>query len=238
MDLCFDVVNQTVTRTEKNRTVNYSDDYLRLVFDFKSDDWSDCSKFILFFDGEEVYRMALSNDAYIVPEELLTTDKLLFSVYGVNNSYRVTTPKILVRLLEAGYSSDVKDLDVDEFTHDVVEEVYLAIDGKADSVHTHIKSEITDFSHTHTKSDITDFSHTHTKSEITDFNHNHDDRYYTETEVDAIVSDLENRLNNKIKLDADKMIIQSNDTVEFRAFLMKDGMPVKNATIEFYKGSD
>lgn len=28
-------------------------------------------------------------------------------------------------------------------------------------------------------------SHTHTKEEITDFNHNHDDRYYTESEVDA-----------------------------------------------------
>ena len=31
-------------------------------------------------------------------------------------------------------------------------------------------------------------SHTHTKSEITDFDHNHDDRYYTESEVDAAIA--------------------------------------------------
>ena len=30
--------------------------------------------------------------------------------------------------------------------------------------------------------------HTHTKSEITDFDHTHDDRYYTESEVDAKLS--------------------------------------------------
>lgn len=29
-------------------------------------------------------------------------------------------------------------------------------------------------------------SHTHTKSEITDFEHNHDDRYYTEAESDSL----------------------------------------------------
>ena len=33
-----------------------------------------------------------------------------------------------------------------------------------------------------------DKSHTHTKSEITDFDHTHDDRYYTESEVDAKLS--------------------------------------------------
>jgi hypothetical protein len=31
-------------------------------------------------------------------------------------------------------------------------------------------------------------SHTHTKSEISDFAHNHDDRYYTETEIDSLLS--------------------------------------------------
>lgn len=47
------------------------------------------------------------------------------------------------------------------------------LNGKANSSHTHIKSQITDFAHNHTKSQITDFTHTH------------DDRYYTESESDA-----------------------------------------------------
>ena len=37
------------------------------------------------------------------------------------------------------------------------------------SAHTHVKSDITDFSHSHVKADITDFSHEHTVSEITNF---------------------------------------------------------------------
>ena len=56
-----------------------------------------------------------------------------------------------------------------------------AINGKADKIHTHTKSEITDFDHTHddryyTESEIdtklsgkSDTGHTHTKSQITDF---------------------------------------------------------------------
>lgn len=206
MDLNFNVNNQTVIRSDKNKTVNWSDDYLRLCFNFESTDWTDCSKFILIFDDEEVYRFALTDNKFIVPEELLTGVKLIFSVYGVNNSFRITTPKILVRLEEAGYSSDVKDLDVDEFTHDVVEEVYIAINSKADSGHTHVKSEITDFAH------------------------NHDDRYYTETEVNAIIYGL----NNKIKLDASNNIIQTSDKINLRAYVVENGMPKANETISFY----
>ena len=217
MDFCFDVTNQTVERSDKNTIVNWSDDYLQLCFDFKTDDWSDCTKFILIFDGEDVYRFALTDDKFVVPEELLTGVKFLFSIYGVNNTYRITTPKILLRLREAGYSSTVKELDVDEFTHDVVEEVYIAIDGKAD------------LEHTHSKSDISDFEHTHTKSDISDFAHNHDERYYTETEVDAIIYGL----NNKILLDTTE-IIQTGDTIDIRAFVMENGIPKQGKVVNFY----
>lgn len=51
--------------------------------------------------------------------------------------------------------------------------VYTALQGKANSVHTHKKNDITDFSHTHKKNEITDFTHTHSKSNITDFAHTH-----------------------------------------------------------------
>ena len=74
------------------------------------------------------------------------------------------------------------------------------LDNKADSTHTHDNRYYTedemdtklglksDVGHKHVKADIQDFSHTHTKSEITDFAHTHDDRYYTETEVDNLLS--------------------------------------------------
>ena len=50
-----------------------------------------------------------------------------------------------------------------------IQAVNGALGNKANSSHTHTKSQITDFTHTHKKSDITDFAHTHTKSQITDF---------------------------------------------------------------------
>lgn len=40
-------------------------------------------------------------------------------------------------------------------------------------------------------------SHTHTKSEITDFAHVHDERYYTESEIDAKVSALNTSISGK-----------------------------------------
>ena len=189
MDLEFEITNQTVTRKEKQKVVNYSDDYLRLCFDFKSSDWSDCSKFLLVFDNGEVYRFGLTDNEFIVPEELLTNVKLVFSVYGVNNTYRITTPKVMVRLLEAGYSASVKDLDADEFTHDVVEEIYISINTKADKTTT-----------------------------------------YTKTEVDALIYGV----NNKLKFDVEKDIIQTGETIDLTAYVVEDGFPVNGRLVEFY----
>ena len=202
MDLEYTVNNQTVTRKDKNKSVNWSDDYLQLCFDFVSSDWTGAGKFILVFDGDDVYRFGLVNDKFLVPEELLTGKKLVFSVYGVTETYRITTPKILVHLLEAGYDENVSELDVDEFTHDVVEEVYLAIDGKADLGHTH------------------------------------DDRYYTETEVNTLLTDLKNNIENKIRLKVDKTIIQDDETATLTAKLKQDGFLVAGATINFYDIGD
>lgn len=41
------------------------------------------------------------------------------------------------------------------------------------TVHTHNKSQISDFAHTHNKSEINDFAHTHTQAQITNFAHSH-----------------------------------------------------------------
>jgi len=89
-------------------------------------------------------------------------------------------------------------------------------------------------SHTHTKSEVTDFSHTHTKSEITDFSHNHDERYYTESEVDEIIANVKHDLNNKLLVGSDKDIIQTDEKADITAYLVEDGMPKNGKTIYFY----
>ncbi len=62
-----------------------------------------------------------------------------------------------------------------------------AILGKAETVHTHTKSQITDFAHTHLKAEITDFAHTHLKADITDFAHTHTESEITDLGNYAVV---------------------------------------------------
>lgn len=134
-------------------------------------------------------------------------------------------------------------------------------------VHTHSKSDITDFTHTHTKSDITNFSHTHTKNEITDFSHNHDERYYTESEIDTKLNEKSNTghkhtesditdlqdyaleddvysknevdqliydLNNKMNVNSDKTIIQTEETSNITVQVKENGFPAINKTVNIY----
>jgi len=95
-------------------------------------------------------------------------------------------------------------------------EINSLLTTKANTVHTHTKSQITDFAHTHVRADITDFNqHNHddlyyTKSQLnsgqldtryytetetnnllankSDVGHIHDDRYYTESETNTLLA--------------------------------------------------
>lgn len=268
----FKIQNQQLIQIGETKPANHSQEYLELDIDFKTTDWNGLTKFGLFTNQNGLkYRVALTDDKVIVPNSCLSDEKFTFSIYGVKDDVRITTNQLTIYLKDSGYVRDVEN-DIPDDDPTIVEEIYTAIDTKADASemaaaldgksdvghthtksdvtdfshshvksditdfsHTHFRSEINDFAHTHTKSDVTDFAHTHTKSEITDFAHNHDERYYTESEVDEIVENLKNELNNRVILKADKTIIQTDDTIDFTAFAVKDGMPVGNTKIYFFK---
>ena len=192
MDLNFKVKEQIINRTDNNTIVNLSENYLQLCFTFQSNDWTGLTKFVLFKHGEKSTRIGLIEDKVIVPASLLTGNRLVFSLYGLDTPndevYRITTNQIRLHLLDSGYTSEVDDL-IDDEEVDIVEEIYIAInntetvckeytdtglESKADIEHTHTKSDVTDFTHTHTESEITDLGnystvgHTHTEEDITD----------------------------------------------------------------------
>lgn len=110
MFLCFNVDEQTVTRTDTvTGLVNKSVDYLGLSFTFKSDGiWDNLDKKIEFYNGEiGVYDLELDNeDKVIVPFEVLTGDYFIFSLYGVDGDLRVTTNRVKVYLKESGFIGD------------------------------------------------------------------------------------------------------------------------------------
>lgn len=223
MTLNFKISNQILKQIGETKPANHSQEYLELSFEFLTTDWNGLTKFALFTNQQGLkYRVALTNDKVIVPNACLSDEKFKFSIYGVDDDVRVTTNQLTIYLSDSGYVRDVEN-DIPDDDPTIVEEIYECLDGKAPLVHTH------------TKSDISDFSHTHTKSEITDFAHNHDDRYYTESEVDAIIDEVKQELNNRVILKGDKTIIQTGDTTDFTAYAVKDGMPVDNTKIYFFK---
>ena len=229
MDINFGVTNQIITRTDNNKVVNWSDDYLRLCFDFKTDDWTGTSKFILIHTADDVYRIALTDDKFVVPEQLITSQKLVFSVYGVTGSYRITTPRVLLHLLIAGYDENTSQLNVDEFTNDVVEAVYIAIAEKVSTqdIVDNLTSNDTDKPLSAKQGKVLQDS----KANST---HNHDDRYYTESEVDALLV----AKDNQIIVEGDKPVIQTGDTLTLKAYVKKNGVPVYNERVEFYIEED
>lgn len=66
-----------------------------------------------------------------------------------------------------------------------------------------------------------DKSHTHTKSEITDFDHTHDDRYYTESEVDAKLSGKSDtgHIHNELKDSTNRVLLLATNTYENKRFV-------------------
>ena len=133
--------------------------------------------------------------------------------------------------LSANQGKVLKDL-VDTKANAV--EVDTALDGKSDKGHKHTKSDITDFAHNHDDRYYTESESDTLFNGKSDVGHTHDERYYTESEVDAIIDGL----NNRLSIDADKNIIQTQDKLDIVAYRVKNGVPQANKDIYFYIKED
>jgi hypothetical protein len=150
--------------------------------------------------------------------------------------YRITTNLVRIHLLDSGYTGDVDDPLPDE--PDIVEEIYIAINGKADLVHSHVKSDISDFSHTHDDRYYTESETDILLNSKSDTGHDHDERYYTEDEVDALIEEVKHDLNNRVILTSDKNIIQTDERADLTAYAVIEGVPQQNKEVYFYIKED
>ena len=91
MDLEFTVNNQILKRTDTHKPVNWSDNYLTLKFTFETEDWNPLNKFCLLRTLDKLYRLELTDDEVTLPVGVLTGDKLVLSLYGAIEDYRITT---------------------------------------------------------------------------------------------------------------------------------------------------
>lgn len=128
----YEIQNQLIRQvSEKPYLVNNSRNYLKLNFKFKSKDWEDLDKFIIFkitngFDKKtKNYIEVLGNEnssSIIVPSYAIKNNFLIFTVFGENLDYRITTKEVVVVMKKTGYTNNVDiydddDPDINAFTY-------------------------------------------------------------------------------------------------------------------------
>lgn len=139
----YEIQNQLIRQvSEKPYLVNNSRNYLKLNFKFKSEDWKDLNKFIIFkitngFDKKtKNYIEVLGNEdssSIIVPSYAIKNNFLIFTVFGENLDYRITTKEVVVVMKKTGYTSNVDIYDDDDPDINVFTYLMERIDG---SLHT------------------------------------------------------------------------------------------------------
>lgn len=139
----YEIQNQLIRQvSEKPYLVNNSRNYLKLNFKFKSEDWEGLNKFIIFkitneFDKKtKNYIEVLGNEnssSIIVPSYAIKNNFLIFTVFGENLDYRITTKEIVVVMKKTGYTNNVDIYDDDDPNINAFTYLMERIDG---SLHT------------------------------------------------------------------------------------------------------
>ena len=117
MDLCFDVINYKLKRTFNDNYPNKSNNYLRLLFNFTTDDWENLNKYIILKNNHnQAFLFDYDSEGVLVPFDVLGGSKLYVSIYRVSDDVRVTTNVVTVYLKESNYTtnySSITDFDGD-----------------------------------------------------------------------------------------------------------------------------
>ena len=132
MELVYRVVGQIIHRLTKTCLANQGQEYLslRLTFD---EEWDDYNKYIIFSYHNKHYQFQLESETesynVIVPKEVLGGKGFLFTVYGENDTERITAKQQKINLLESGYTTDISSIDYPDTT-----DVFNVIFGRLDNI--------------------------------------------------------------------------------------------------------
>lgn len=146
MELVYRVNGQLIHRQTQQCLANQGQEYLSLRFTFDSE-WDDYTKYIIFSYHSKHYQFQLEYDdeqlAYIVivPKEVLGGKGFLFTIYGEDDTERITTKQQKINLLESGYTTDISSIDYPDTT-----DVFNVIFGRLDIIDRELdlKMEIQD----------------------------------------------------------------------------------------------
>ena len=187
MELFFEINNQQMERIDPEEPVNSSQEYLKLSFNFKTDDWEDTTKFVFFRVHHINYSYPLTDDSIFVPSVFLNSKHLDFGVYGIGGeNYRITTNSLRIKFIESEFWS------LSDAPLSITELIDKLFNEKADL--TYVDAEL------EKKANIEDIP-TKTSDLTNDVpfltEHQSLNNYYTKAEVDELIHDLEERIINR-----------------------------------------
>lgn len=143
MKLSFKVEKQNISRTDSNKVVAKSKNYLYAAFTFSTDDWDDVEiKTAIFKNGDRVFNVILNdNDECLVPHEVLDSGTVIVSVFGGN---LITVDCASFKVHESGYEEGVTP---EPPTQDVYSQIIKMIEdiGQCDIPEEQIRNAINDY---------------------------------------------------------------------------------------------
>lgn len=155
----FEVNDQQIHITKKPYIVNDSNNYLKLEFTFKTQDWRDINKYLLVHKCGKDYLFELESEnnnctyEFVVPGYCMQGNRLTFTVYGedVEEEVRITVESKTIILKKSLWTPN-SDTPPEETATDLV----ILLKGRVETLEEQIvtKSEV---DHTHTVADVTDF---------------------------------------------------------------------------------
>ena len=131
LELKFKATNQKLEMLHNGELVNKSNNYLKIVIDYTTEDWENKLKFVLLRNKQgKTYLFEYSDDGILVPDAVLSGNSFRITTYGVNNdNMRITTNELIIQLKESGFTTDLSSVS-DDTSHDVISTIYLLVESK------------------------------------------------------------------------------------------------------------
>lgn len=144
MNLCFEINNQLIKRTDNLKVVNKSKNVYRLNFTITGDKWWGTVKYILFHFNEKNYQYFLEWDenigAYsiLVPEQVLRGKSFRFTVFGIkiiaDEDTRITTRMMTIHSLNSGFTTNITTITDEPTSPDILTIVLERVGNKFDDL--------------------------------------------------------------------------------------------------------
>lgn len=126
----LNIKHQKLEITETSYLANRSHNYLKILFNFNTDDWADKTKYCIITDNKDNNRLFIIEDdnSVVLPSAVLKGNYFKISAYGVKDEIRITTNQIRIKLAESGYTQDITPISDD--SEDVFSYLLEQLDSK------------------------------------------------------------------------------------------------------------